>query len=189
MQDREQQHEVGPGGPEEVELPRIDDELLGQDGHGDGRAHGAQVVDGAAEPVGLAQDGDGRGTAGGVGPGTRDGVVGRGDGAGRRRAALDLGDQVEARRGERVGDRPGCRRGRDGAGRRPARPERVELRDDVRQAPGGDLADDGSRPARLVPAAAASDGPCARRASGEQLCGEARVDGERRPVDPVARSS
>ena len=77
VQHRQQEHEVGAGSPEEVELPRIDDELLGQDGHGDGRAHGAQVPHGPAEPVGLAQDGDGGRAAGGVGTGARDRVVRR----------------------------------------------------------------------------------------------------------------
>ena len=160
VQHRQQEHEVGAGGPEEVELPRVDDELLGQDRHGDGRPHGAQVVDGAAEPVGLAQDGDGGRAAGGVGPGARDRVVRGGDGPGGGRAALDLGDEVEAGGGERLGDR--ARRG--GGGNRAPEPvaaERVQLRDDVGQAPGGDLGDHARGHARP---------PVARRASCRCRC-------------------
>ena len=39
MQDREQEDRVGAGGAQHVELPGIDDELLGQDGHRDGGAN------------------------------------------------------------------------------------------------------------------------------------------------------
>ena len=75
VEDREQQDEVGPGSPEEVELPGVDDELLGEHRHGDRGPDGPEVVHRAAEPVGLAQDGDGRGATRCVGAGPRDGVV------------------------------------------------------------------------------------------------------------------
>ena len=137
----QQQDEVGPGGPEELELPGIDDELLGEDRDGDRRADGAQVVHGAAEPVRLAQDGDGRGTARGVRPSPGDGVVAGGDRARGRRAALDLGDEVQAGAGEGLRDGPGCRGRRHGAPE-PVAAEGVQLRADVRQAARGDLVDD-----------------------------------------------
>ena len=54
----QQQDEVRPGRPQQGQLARIDDELLGQDRDADGRPHRAQVVDRAAEPVRLAQDRD-----------------------------------------------------------------------------------------------------------------------------------
>ena len=79
VEDGEQEHEVGPGSPEEVELPGIDDELLREDRDGDGGADGPEVVHGAPEPVRLAEDGDGRRAARGVGAGARDGVVRGGD--------------------------------------------------------------------------------------------------------------
>ena len=124
VQHRQQEHEVGPGSPEEVELPGIDDELLGQDGHGDGRAHGAQVGHGPAEPVGLAQDGDGGGAAGGVGTGARDGVVTRGDGAGGR-ASERLTSATRWRPGAASASDDGPRGGRGGDGARPARRARA----------------------------------------------------------------
>ena len=37
VEHREEQHEVGPGSPEEIELPGIDDEILGEDGDRNGR--------------------------------------------------------------------------------------------------------------------------------------------------------
>ena len=126
VEDREQQHEVGAGGAEEVELPGIDDEVLGEDRDGDRGTDRAQVVDRAAEPVRLAQDRDRRGAAGGVRAGAGDDVVRRGDVAGGRRAALDLGDEVEAGRGERADDRAGLRGRGDGTGEAVA-PERIEL--------------------------------------------------------------
>ncbi len=98
MEDREQQDEVGAGRAEHRELDLLDHEVLGQDRDGDGGPDRPQVVDRTAEPVRLAQDRDRRRAAGLVGAGARDDVlVGRGDPAGRRRRALDLGDEVEAR--------------------------------------------------------------------------------------------
>ena len=58
MQDREQQHDVGTGRPEQVELARLDDELLRQHRHRHGGADRREIGDGATEPVGFAQDGD-----------------------------------------------------------------------------------------------------------------------------------
>ena len=52
---------------------------LASTGTDDRGADRPQVVHGAAEPVRLAQDGDDRGAARGVGAGPRDGVVGRDD--------------------------------------------------------------------------------------------------------------
>ena len=81
----------------------LDDELLGQDRHATAARTAPQVVDRAAEPVRLAQHRDRRRAAGLVGAGARDDVlVGGRDPAGRRRRPLDLGDQVQTRRGERV---------------------------------------------------------------------------------------
>ena len=112
----EQQDRVGAGGAQEVELARVDDELLGEHRQGDGGAHGGEVVHGPAEPVGLAQDGDGGRTTGLVGAGASHDVVGcRGDLPGRRRAALDLGDQVEAWRREALRERARRRGGRNPA--------------------------------------------------------------------------
>ena len=106
MEDREQQDEVGAGGAQHRQLDLLDDELLGQDRDGDRRPHRPQVVDRAAEPVRLAQDRDRRRAAGLVGAGPGDDVVaGGGDPPGRRRGALDLGDEVQARRREALGDR------------------------------------------------------------------------------------
>ena len=80
MEDRQQEDQVRAGGAEDRELDLLDHEVLGQDRDGDGRAHGTQVLDRAAEPVRLAQDGDGRRTTGFVGERAGDDVlVGRGD--------------------------------------------------------------------------------------------------------------
>ena len=75
MQDGEQQDGVRAGRAQVVELARVDDELLGEDRDRDRRADRAQVVDRAAEPVRLAQDGDRRGAAGLVGAGAGDDVL------------------------------------------------------------------------------------------------------------------
>ena len=155
----------------------------------------------------LAQDGDGGRAAGGVGAGARDGVVRRGDVAGGRRAALDLGDQVEAGRGERVGDGRGS--GAAASARPEAvAPERVERAPDVRAPPRGDLEDDAARgrPRRLgdahagapsgagdesagAAASAAAFAASATRRSSRSLpsssIAEPGVDRQRRPVDPV----
>ena len=142
MEDGQQQHEVRAGGAQHRQLDVLDDEVLGQDRDGDRGADRAQVVHRPAEPVRLAQDGDGRGTAGLVGPGARDDVlVGRGDPSGRRRRALDLGDEVEAGRREPIDDR-------SRSGRRERRVDhhgwvgRGDLGQDVGAPPLGDLGDD-----------------------------------------------
>ena len=106
MQDGQQQDEVRAGGPQHRQLDVLDDEVLGQDRDGDRRPDRPQVVHRPAEPVRLAQDGDRGGAAGLVGPGARDDVlVVRGDPPGRRRRALDLGDEVQPRCREPVDDR------------------------------------------------------------------------------------
>ena len=64
-----------PAARSSVELARLDDEVLGQDRHGDRRADRAQVVDRAAEPVRLAQHRDRRCAARLVRPGPGDDVV------------------------------------------------------------------------------------------------------------------
>jgi hypothetical protein len=66
MERREEQDEIGAGGPQERQLTLVHDELLGQDGDAHGRTHGAQVGYRAAEPVGLAEDGDRGGPAAGT---------------------------------------------------------------------------------------------------------------------------
>ena len=161
---------------------------LARTGTETGGAHGAQVVDGAAEPVGLAQDGDGGRAAGGVGAGAGDGVVRGGDVAGGRRAALDLGDEVEAGRGERLGDGPRGRGGGDARAGARRGPSASSSGADVRQPARGDLV------RRRPPAsAAAARRPSCRAPSGrgglrrlgrapllaqpaQQLRREARVD-------------
>ena len=75
MQDREDEHGVGTGRSQLLELAVVDDELLGEDRDRDGRANGAQVVDRAAEPVRLAQDRDRGRPAGLVGAGPGDDVI------------------------------------------------------------------------------------------------------------------
>ena len=90
MEDREQEDQVRAGGAEDRQLDLLDHEVLGQDRDGDGCAHGAQVLDRAAEPVRLAQDRDGRRATGFVGARAGDDVlVGRGDPTRGRRRALD----------------------------------------------------------------------------------------------------
>ncbi len=107
MEDGEQEHEIRAGRPEVGQLDRFDDELLGQDRDRDGRPNGPQVVDRAAEPVRLAQHGDGDRASGLVGPSPgHDVLVAIGDVAGRRRAPLDLGDDVKAGCGEPIENRP-----------------------------------------------------------------------------------
>ena len=105
-----------------LELARVDDELLGEDRDRDRRADGAQVVDRAR-----------RTSAARTGPRSpprhrprRHGPARRcprraGDPAGRRRGALDLGDEVQARAGRTVDDPRG-------AGARGARPRAVRRR-------------------------------------------------------------
>ncbi len=111
MEHREEEDEVGPGGPQVRELDLLDDELLGQDRDRDRGTNGAQVVHGATEPMRLAQHGDRGRTAGLVGAGAGDDVVvRRRDLAGGRRRPLDLGDQVETRRGQAGKDRARWRR-------------------------------------------------------------------------------
>ena len=136
---------------------------LARTGHGDRGPDRPQVVDRAAEPVRLAQDRDRRRAAGLVGAGARDDVVvGRGDPAGRRRRALDLGDQVETGRGEAFGDRPRRGRGQAASIERPPVRSR-ELGQDVGAAAGGDLVDDVGRAARPAPGRSIGDGHAGAR--------------------------
>ncbi len=141
MEDGEQEHEISAGRAQEGQLAWIDHELLREDRDGHRGAHGPEVRHGPAEPVRLAQDGDRGRAAGGIRAGTHDHVIRRGDRAGRRRRTLDLGDEMEPRRGQALGDRS---RG----GRGPCRPGEcrvgriAELRRDVAGAPGGDLGED-----------------------------------------------
>ena len=119
VQHGQQQHEVGAGGAQQRPAAARRRRTPWR-GRARRRRRGLRVrsADRAAEPVRLAQHGDRGGAAGLVGAGTGDDVVVRGgDRPGRRRAALDLGDQVEARRGEALGES----RGR---GRRPGEPAR-----------------------------------------------------------------
>ncbi len=109
VEHREEQDEVGAGRAEERQLDLLDHEVLGEDRDGDRRADGAQVVDRPTEPVRLAQHRDGGRAAGLVRPGAGDDVLsGAGDPPGRRRGALDLGDEVQARGRQAPGD--GARR-------------------------------------------------------------------------------
>ena len=137
----EQEHEVGAGPPEQLELSRVDDELLGEDRHGHGRPDGPQVVHGAAEPVRLAQDGDRGGAAGRVGACAGHRVVVRRDRAGRGRRALHLGDQMEAGRREGGQHAPGLRRVVERASE-PVRAEDLQLRAHVPEPACRDPGDD-----------------------------------------------
>ncbi len=93
MEDREQQHRVGTGRPDLGELPRVDDELLGQHGDGDRGADPPQIVDRAAEPVRLAQHRDGRRATVDVGARLGDEVL-----AGARRSVRPMARTASARR-------------------------------------------------------------------------------------------
>ncbi len=142
VEDRQEEHEVRPGGAQDGQLALVDDELLGQDRHADGRADRPQVLEGAAEPVRLAQDRDRDRAAGLVGPCPGDEVVAlRGDRTGRRRGALDLGDEVQPGSGEAPGDV--ARSGRvHGPADELAVRGRSQLGGDVGGAAAGDLVDD-----------------------------------------------
>ena len=102
----QQQHEVGAGGPKDRQLALVDDELFGEDRDRHCSAHDPEIGDVAAEPVRLAQDGDRARAAGLVGAGECHGISTNGDRSCRRRAALDLGDEVQPGRGEALGDGP-----------------------------------------------------------------------------------
>ncbi len=133
----DQQRQVGAGGPALDQLVGADDEVLAQHRHVDGRAHGAQVVEAAAETALLGEHADRGGTASGVlgrrarrGRGCRRGrpcwgcaasprrsrwsrargSVASGRAAGRRRRARPAG--------RRAGPQPRARRGRAGRRRR-----------------------------------------------------------------------
>jgi hypothetical protein len=67
VEDGEEEDEIGAGRAEELELPGVDDELLGEDRDAHRGTHARQFVDRAAEPVGLAEHGDGCGAATDVG--------------------------------------------------------------------------------------------------------------------------
>ena len=130
MEAGEQQDEIGTGRPQHRELDLLDDELLGEDRDRDGRAHGAKVRHRATEPVRLAQDRDDGRAARFVGARATDDVLpDPGDSTRGRRGSLDLCDEVQAGRGQRLDGRPRRRRGQG----------RVEL---IGQAGGGDLGED-----------------------------------------------
>ncbi len=54
LEDREEEHGIGAGGAEHIELAGVDDELLRQHRHADRGVDGGEIVDGAAEPMRLA---------------------------------------------------------------------------------------------------------------------------------------
>ena len=80
MEHSKEQDEIRAGRAKMRQLDRLDDELLGEDRDRDRRPDRSEVVDRAAEPVGLAQDGDRRRAARLVGSSPGDDVlVGAGD--------------------------------------------------------------------------------------------------------------
>ena len=184
----EQEDEVGAGRAQDRQLDVLDDEILGEDRHGHRGTHGTQVVDGATEPMRLAQDGDRRGTTGFIGASSGDDVVATGrDPAGRRRFPLDLGDEMEpgAARRPTIG-RGGSASKVDLDHRR--RPRGRELGADVGPTPFGDLGDDVVAGRGGHPLASGDRGvggaPFGPQGL-EQLAGEPRVDRQRRPLDPL----
>src|SRR5687768_16294392 len=141
VEHRKQEHRVGARGPQELQLPRDDDELLGQHGHADGPANELEILHRAAEPVWLAQDRDRGGAAGLVGPRPHHDVLRlAGDLARRWGAALDLGDEVQAGCREAIGERTRRRR----VGETPPQSDRIEAlehRPQIGPSPIRDLAD------------------------------------------------
>ena len=112
----QEQDDVGTRRPQNGQLAFVDDELLGQDRHRHRLADGGEVGHRTAEPVRLAQDGDGARAAGLVCAGEGDRIrVGR-DRPCRGRSALDLGDQMQAGRRQplRHGPRGTARLGGEG---------------------------------------------------------------------------
>ena len=75
VQDREQQDHIRAGRAEQRQLDRIHHKVLGQDRDGDRRPNSAKVVDRPAEPVRLAQHGNGGRAPRFVGAGPRDDVL------------------------------------------------------------------------------------------------------------------
>ena len=142
----QQQDDVGSRGAQDGELALVDDELFGEDRERDCRPNGAHVRHGAAEPVGFAQDRDGARSAGLVGESEGDRIGVGGDGAGRGRATLDLGDEMQAGRGKPLGNGPWGAARSGGAGRRCVGKRAIalpiELGADVGEAPGGDVGHD-----------------------------------------------
>ncbi len=97
----DEQDQVGAGGAGLPQLVAGDDEVLAQHRDGDLLAHGAEVVERAAEAALLGQHADdGRATGLVVGR-ERGGVRDVGQVALARRLALDLADHADAGRGER----------------------------------------------------------------------------------------
>ena len=74
---RKKQDDVGPRRAQDRQLALVHDELFGEDREPDGRPDRSQVGHRAAEPVRLAQDGDGDRSAGLVRSGERDRKVNR----------------------------------------------------------------------------------------------------------------
>ncbi len=163
VQRGEQEDGVGTGRPQLRELPRVHHELLGQHGQGHGLAHGPQIIQRAAEVGAFAEHRDRRGAAPGVGARLGGDVQRRpGQRTGRGRGALDLGDDVEARRGQPLRERPGRRAppwpratSRPASDRR-ARPRRRRCggRRSDRERPAGRPAVRVARAARTVPVGA-----------------------------------
>src|SRR5581483_2272413 len=91
----DQQDRVGAGGASLVDLIRVEDEVLAQDGQGDRGAHGAEVVEGALE-MAVGEDRDGGGAVGGIGGGDGCGIEVGKDVALAGRGAFDLGDDGRA---------------------------------------------------------------------------------------------
>src|SRR6185437_4384805 len=107
----------GADGAALVDLHLVDGEVLAQHRQVAGRARGAQVVDGAAEPRPVGEHREARRPTGRVRLGRERGIeVGR-EVALRRRPALDLGDHAQRARGrpERTGE-VARRGGVEGAG-------------------------------------------------------------------------
>ena len=96
------QNGVGTDRPRLGRLPRIDQEILADDGQVDGGACGDQIGVGPPEPMLVGQHRQAGGTAGGIGAGVRGRIEILADHALGGARLLDLGDQREAGRGLRV---------------------------------------------------------------------------------------
>ncbi len=93
----DEQHQVGAGGPGLEHLVGLDHEVLAQQRGVDGGAHGAQVVEAAAEAALLGEHADRGGPAGGVLAREGGRVGDLGQVALARAAPLHLGDHARAR--------------------------------------------------------------------------------------------
>src|SRR5262245_30172990 len=112
-QAQDEQHTARAGDARLEDLQRVDEEVLAQDRQRDGAGDGREVRERAAEARGLGQDRDGGGAGALVAARLPDRAPGIGRARQRTRGGrdeLDLGHEVEARRGE-----PQGRRWRSGA--------------------------------------------------------------------------